>query len=678
MPIVEASKAALEEARRARLKAVERSERMYANEPVASTNEGKACERSEPDRASLPNGGNGNNSSERSEAPRAYIQGEMAAKASAAELKTPREDVGGPLPALDSFTLEELKEALDPKAGHKYHPLDFLDNPIALLFWLDETFRDGRRELYDWQIETNLLLSGKEYTQQQPLVLNVCAANGSGKDAYVISLFVVWRMLTMVRNRSIITSSSFQQLNTQTESYIRQMCQTANIKLAEMGICEKAILIKKQHIVCLLTKSEIKLFATDDPGKAEGYHPFPDYADAKMAVIINEAKSVPPEIFKALHRCTGYDVWLEVSSAGTREGDFYHNFVRGIQYPQPYIRGKRYSRRVTAFDCKHFSEIELAEKKIDLPEEEFGSIFLAIFSSVGAKVIISRENLDTLFARIKDGKVLWDGDKKRAGGLDLSLGGDETVLITRTGNIMDSKGMITCRIRDAVALAVYLDSELIAAKFVKNIYAKDGTLVLGTPINTDIGGLGAPIAHMLENKMWNIRYCLNNSPSNAKRLYTNRGTEDWFNIRNAINRGTIILCEDILLSTQLTTRKYDYSDGTRIKLESKEDVRGNGDASPDRADALVLCFSDYEPKEVLAERAQRYSLNPQRNHTHITQKDLLQAIEEERFSGYRGANGLGAERSGPPKVTSQRGWAEEYIRAHNLEVERIKNLAKQN
>ena len=84
----------------------------------------------------------------------------------------------------------------------------------------------------------------------------------------------------------------------------------------------------------------------------------------------------------------------------------------------------------------------------------------------------------------------------------------------------------------------------------------------------------------------------NPSPAN-KDKYTSAADEMWFDF--PINEAEIP--DDQQLMTELSDRRYGYEKGTnRKKIEAKDDYKKrHGNASPDRADGLLLCF--YEPQQ---------------------------------------------------------------------------------
>jgi hypothetical protein len=69
----------------------------------------------------------------------------------------------------------------------------------------------------------------------------------------------------------------------------------------------------------------------------------------------------------------------------------------------------------------------------------------------------------------------------------------------------------------------------------------------------------------------------------------------WFEFGKLLETNEIWLMGDDKQKTQLATRFHKPFDG-KHKLESKLQARAAGRPSPDRADALVLCFSNYKTK----------------------------------------------------------------------------------
>lgn len=513
----------------------------------------------------------------------------------------------------DEPTDQELAVHLLPKASTKdYKPLEF-DDALDMLMFFNENIRLGATVLYPWQAEDLIFLSSRAYTASNPLDYNLRAVNGSGKDAYVIAPLAVFKIACSIRSRVVITSSSFKQLDKQTESYIRNYCFNVN---KQLGF--KFFIIKRGHIVCPATGSEIVLFVTDEEGNVEGFHPFPDYPNAEMLVIVNEAKSVSEATFTAMERWTGYNIWLNVSSAGLMMGTFFRNVSRAVSYPKPYVHGQLYTRCITAYDCPHIAKSTIQRKKETLDPNVFANIYLGEFLSNGDECVIPQ---DALIAARRQPPLHY-GLSDMAGGLDLSLGGDATVLVTRKGNAIHA--MDEWKMSNAVALA-----QAISQKLKDRGYVKDKT-----PIYADIGGLGQPIASMLTFiHGWNIIPILNNRKARNSKMFCHGGTEDWFNFKELVMKKELVWkVSSNILDQELTTRLFFRDDNGVVHLQSKPDAKAKGNHSPDHADALVLAFIGFQPKDIADARAADGGKEVE--YRRISQDDLVKVLDDRKFNTY--------------------------------------------
>lgn len=489
------------------------------------------------------------------------------------------------------YTEEDFAKLLAPQTQpEKYKLVEFRD-PAELLYIVDPNFRDGRRDLYGWQMETHDLFVKWQYTEHDPLKFYLRAANGSGKDAYVIAPFAVWFALCKVRSRVIITSSSYQQLETQTESYIRTLCSQVNEYFQE-----EVFYIRKLHIICKWTGSEIKLFSTDDPGRAEGYHPFPDYAGAEMAIVVNEAKTVPDCIFEALKRCTGYNYWLEVSSPGQTSGHFYNVVTNAVDYiaGTTTFTGASLTRKVTAYECDHFSAQSIDREGDEVGRESswFRSSKLAEFTTLDESVVISRELVDKASRKEATHMRVKGETSNKKCGVDLGFSVDETVAVVLDGN----------KVIDYMVM-VQNDTSLQVDRLCM-FFEKHG--LKGEDIAIDDSNFGHSVNDMLRQRGYEVRRVTNQSRAYSTKIYGNRGAEMWFNFKRLVElcfiSGWNLLKKAGKFIEQLCNRYYKQTESNgKIYLESKKEARANGHGSPDRADALVLAFSFYNVNDFLEE-----------------------------------------------------------------------------
>lgn len=477
-----------------------------------------------------------------------------------------------------------------PDSKEEYTALNFKD-PVLFLYCFLPILSEGHQELYRWQKEELRFINSFEHTKEYSLIHNLVACNGSGKDAYILAGSAVFRACCLIRSRTVITSKSFKQLQFQTYPSVVNICRSVNKKLESLGLCDAKdpfLLIYQGHVVCTRTGSEIVMFVTDDPGRAEGFHPFPDYAKSDLMLAVNEAKSVDKDIYTALRRCTGYSRWLNISSTGPSKGEFYDNVQKSIHYPEPYQKNRMYCRKVTAYECpSHYTKDFLEREKHDLDPDIFASIYESEFISLGDSVVVPISILKKA-ASLPNLKLVEDD---YVGGLDLSLGGDEAPLYLRHG--VEELPINVYRTKDVFVLQTGIVGAILQSRFPLD----------KLKMFVDVGGLGQPIFQYLKKALPTVTWIgVNNGAppvkSKHKTIYANVVTEDYFHVKSLLIRGFIRPPVDKKTYEQLSERQFEIAESGRFSgrymLQSKQSLRSEGYGSPDRSDAWVLMWRRYK------------------------------------------------------------------------------------
>ena len=110
-------------------------------------------------------------------------------------------------------------------------------------------------------------------------------------------------------------------------------------------------------------------------------------------------------------------------------------------------------------------------------------------------------------------------------------------------------------------------------------------------IFVDAIGLGAGVADRLR-ELGLPAYAINVSESPAMgNHYLNLRAELWYKAKGWLEGRDVRLPSDSRLKSELTTVRYNFTSGGRVKIESKADLKRRGVASPDAADAFVLTFA---------------------------------------------------------------------------------------
>jgi len=438
----------------------------------------------------------------------------------------------------------------------------------------------GDIEPYSWQIEELVRLSGftnprapdyeKSYfepTTEAPLIMTLCAANGSGKDQIVLTIWALFCLCCKRNFHWIGTSSSFKQLDGQTWLHIKRRAEQLNTYLGA-GFLQ----IKKHEIKCELTGSMITLFRSDQDVKTEGFHPISP--GAPMAIVLNECKSLEPEVVMAFRRCHGYTHWLNISSPGEPFGYFYEKCVspNAVAYPKPMLPGIEYFRRISHEQCPHLKH-EYERDILEFGEDDpyILSSYKALFCSATQLYIIRPEDLRYEYPARASLEL------PRRAGLDLSLGGDATVLSVWEGNYH----VLEWIVREP-------HEPTLTAMISEKIRELD---IDASQVYADAGGLGAPIIQRIRENGLAINGVFNNGAPRNKRAYKDRGTELAFNLRRLVLDKILNLDgTSQRLRREMSARYYSIKDGKKI-LEPKVEFRARCGYSPDRFDAAILAHA---------------------------------------------------------------------------------------
>lgn len=122
-------------------------------------------------------------------------------------------------------------------------------------------------------------------------------------------------------------------------------------------------------------------------------------------------------------------------------------------------------------------------------------------------------------------------------------------------------------------------------------------------IAVDVIGVGAGVFDRLRQLYPGKVVAVNSSEKTEDGKNYNMRAKMWANFKDWLKDGPVVLPRDHTLKTQITGPKYRFRDN-RLLMESKEEMKKRGVASPDRADAIVLGFAiparerrEREPRE---------------------------------------------------------------------------------
>jgi phage terminase large subunit len=413
-------------------------------------------------------------------------------------------------------------------------------------------------QLYDWQ--ARILLALEQAAPLKRKKFAVRAPNGVGKTQRIIALSVLRWLQRFPKGKAVVTSFDARQLGDQLWPALR--AQAAKFSFWKWSDAE--------HTATSKDGGRIRCFTTQDPGRAEGFHAD---ADCPLLVVVDEAKSIDPEILQAIDRCS-YNVLLYISSPGLKQGPFYDAFTVNSESFINFAVGLA--------DCPHIAKEKIAD----------------IIATYGDDSPFTRSTLYGEFMDFGDGvsHILELSDAEAWAqsvvdftpgptvfGLDFAAGGDDNVVVKRVGNKLAW-----------VKAWKDKDTARAAGQFILELHRMGYRDKAGMSVFGDATGVGRPMCDLIREG--GIPICdFNFGGHSNDPAFQNEGTRIWYTVAKALKSGKIV-CPDRhhetvkRLFAQLTSRRQKPHSSGKLAMESKDEMRARGVKSPDIADAFAIAF----------------------------------------------------------------------------------------
>lgn len=408
--------------------------------------------------------------------------------------------------------------------------------PISILLFADSIL--GIKTLYDWQAQ--ILLNYEAGNQTA-----AACANFTGKTSTVFPIAALWTLYNFPRARVLYISATGAQVKQQFFASLDRF--RSRPALAGWTFLD----------VELRNSSGGFLFgrATDTGGHIEGIH---NQVDSPASLLVDEAKSISPEVLDALDRCH-VSHRLYMSSTGAAFGGFFQIMTSRAHLWRTF--------RIPSSMCPHVDPAGIEADRQNLKDSVFRIKHGAEFLYDAGDSMIS---LDHVRALIDNPPAFVPGPK--AAFSDFAGPGDESVLALCEGNrvsVVDA-----WRSRDTMHSV---------GKFL-TLFRK--LKLQGYQVGGD-EGYGHQLMDRMQEQEFYLRRVNNGSAAKRNDIYFNLSAEWWSTVGQLIERRQIILPDDEKLISQLTSRQKLYDSKGRERLESKADLKSRGGESPDRADALI-------------------------------------------------------------------------------------------
>lgn len=386
---------------------------------------------------------------------------------------------------------------------------------------------------------------------------SVRSASAVGKTM-VAACIVLWFLYSFYPSTVITTGKSFRQVKEQLWREIRARHAQAQVPLG--GNITKEQLDLAENWFALG-------FSTDEPDRITGYH------NKHILEIVDEGCGVPDEVYSALENplAAGFTRQLILGNPTQSVGKFkdsctspkYKHFhISAFDTPSftgegdfPFLINKEYIEWARG-EWGEDSPLYEVYIKGDFPSGEtdrlipFGLAELAISRDIKPEGII-------------------------AIGVDTArFGDDENVLYVRQGNkVIGCKTWRKC------------DTEATIGQIVHELKKHKPEIV-----NID-EGYNPGVIDALRAQKFNINGISFGGKAKNTKTFANARAEMYWELAQRFKQGEIQIPNDKVLLKQITDiKKKPLNRFDQIILESKQEMKQRGLKSPDRADALALCF----------------------------------------------------------------------------------------
>lgn len=412
-------------------------------------------------------------------------------------------------------------------------------------------------------------LTEEEEAYSRKMGVTIMSGHGTGKDAFA-SWIILWKLSCFPFPKIACTAPTGHQLKDVLWGEISKWLRQSIVKEWHTWQSDKIFFNeqKGKEWFAVARTANPRATAEEQAETIAGFHE--DY----LLYVIDEASGIPDPVFKPIEGAlTGICNWVLMIYNPTRSKGFAIDSQFKNRNDWVCLRwNSEESELVTR------EQVERMEKKygrdsnvfrirvLGLPPKTDENILLPwdwVMDAVGREV----EPLDT------DPDVF---------GFDVGGGGDESVIYQRKGpKVWPAEQKNTD------------DSEELTGWALRRILDKMPEFAM-----IDAIGIGWGIAGNLRTRqtICNIvEVNVSESPSEDEKFFKLRD-ELWWRLRESFERREISIPDDAILIAELTTIKYEETNG-KIKIESKKDLKKRGVESPNRADAL--CLTEYFKAETM-------------------------------------------------------------------------------
>jgi hypothetical protein len=419
-----------------------------------------------------------------------------------------------------------------------------------------------------WQKEVLCKIRDKLQAGEKNVRITVSSGHGVGKTA-LFAWICHWYISTHPNPQLVVTANTKVQLTTKTW---RELAKWKNLAVNGFMFHWSATSYR-------LIGREDTWYASAIPWSAHNPDAFQGTHETNVMMVYDEASGIDDPIWVASEGAfTSHGgIWLTFGNCTRNSGRFYENTFGRSRH--------RWDRVIVDARTALMRSDELIDQWIEdwgIDSDFVRVRVLGLPPKQGDLQLIATDVVSRAVAReIHDHEISDRVPKVMA--VDVARqGADSSKVVIRRGRKMSEK-IWTFNERDTTMLSQYV-SKIISDNYPDLVFV-DGV------------GIGAGVVDMLRRMGHDniIEVQAGSTPSDQK-LYWNKRIEMWDRMRDWLEGADIP--DDPQLQVDLTTPEYSFeAKSDRMKLESKDDMRARGCASPDTGDALAMTFYHLVPSK---------------------------------------------------------------------------------